>query len=90
MDRKHFDLEWQTPLNPKGHDSMGYGITQHVVWYVVKDCAACVGIKKLAPRPEEDLGEIVPRWAGELEQINSCGDTHPPRRPSDASDANRN
>jgi len=35
----------------------GDGITQNVVWYVVKGCAAQVG----TPRPEEDLREIVPR-----------------------------
>ena len=50
MDRKRFDLEWQTVLlNSKEQDSMGHGITQHLVWYVVKECATCVGIKKLAP-----------------------------------------
>jgi integrase len=48
----------------------GEGITQNVVWYVVKDCAARAGIKVLAP---QDLRRTCARLChaagGELEQI---------------------
>jgi integrase len=48
----------------------GDGITQNVIWYVVKDCATRVGIKALAPH---DLRRTCARLChdagGELEQI---------------------
>jgi site-specific recombinase XerD len=48
----------------------GRGLTQNVVWYVVKECAQRAGIEKLAPH---DLRRSCARWChtsgGELEQI---------------------
>jgi integrase len=48
----------------------GQGLTQNVVWYVVKECAQRAGIEKLAPH---DLRRSCARWChtsgGELEQI---------------------
>ena len=48
----------------------GYGLTNNVIWYVVKECATRAGIEKLAPH---DLRRSCPRWChaagGELEQI---------------------
>jgi site-specific recombinase XerD len=48
----------------------GKGLTQNVVWYVVKECAQRAGIEKLAPH---DLRRSCARWChtsgGELEQI---------------------
>jgi integrase len=48
----------------------GEGVTPNVIWYVVKECAARAGIKRLAPH---DLRRSCARWChaagGELEQI---------------------
>jgi site-specific recombinase XerD len=48
----------------------GRGLTQNVIWYVVKECAQRAGIEKLAPH---DLRRSCARWChtsgGELEQI---------------------
>jgi hypothetical protein len=49
---------------------MGDGITQNVVWYVVKDCAARVGIKPLAPHDlRRTCARLCHAAGGELEQI---------------------
>jgi integrase len=48
----------------------GEGITQNVVWYVVKDCAARVGIKALAPHDlRRTCARLCHAAGGELEQI---------------------
>jgi len=48
----------------------GDGVTQNVIWYVVRKCAQRAGIEKLAPH---DLRRSCARWChasgGELEQI---------------------
>lgn len=48
----------------------GHGLTNNVIWYVVKECASRAGIAKLAPH---DLRRSCARWCraagGELEQI---------------------
>jgi integrase len=48
----------------------GHGLTQNVIWYVVKGCAKRAGIEKVAPH---DLRRSCARWChtggGELEQI---------------------
>ena len=48
----------------------GDGITQNVVWYVVKDCAQRVGIKPLAPHDlRRSCARLCHAAGGELEQI---------------------
>ena len=48
----------------------GSGITQNVVWYVVRGRAACVGIKALAPHDlRRTCGRLCHAAGGELEQI---------------------
>ena len=48
----------------------GDGITQNVVWYVVKDCAARVGIKKFAPHDlRRTCARLCHAAGGEFEQI---------------------
>jgi site-specific recombinase XerD len=48
----------------------GDGITQNVVWYVVKGCAARVGIKALAPHDlRRTCARLCHAAGGELEQI---------------------
>ena len=48
----------------------GEGITQNVVWYVVKDCAQRVGIKPLAPHDlRRSCARLCHAAGGELEQI---------------------
>jgi integrase len=48
----------------------GDGITQNVIWYVVKDCATRVGIKSLAPHDlRRTCARLCHAAGGELEQI---------------------
>ena len=48
----------------------GDGITQNVIWYVVKDCATRVGIKALAPHDlRRTCARLCHAAGGELEQI---------------------
>src|SRR5215831_221795 len=48
----------------------GDGITQNVIWYVVKGCAARVGIKALAPHDlRRTCARLYHAAGGELEQI---------------------
>ena len=48
----------------------GNGITQNVIWYVVKDCATRVGIKVLAPHDlRRTCARLCHAAGGELEQI---------------------
>jgi integrase len=48
----------------------GTGITQNVVWYVVKACAERVGIKSLAPHDlRRTCARLCHAAGGELEQI---------------------
>jgi integrase len=48
----------------------GDGITQNVVWYVVKDCATRAGIKELAPHDlRRTCARLCHAAGGELEQI---------------------
>ena len=48
----------------------GDGIAQNVVWYVVKGCAAQVGIKALAPNAlRRTCARLCHAAGGELEQI---------------------
>src|SRR4030095_16960153 len=58
------------PLNPKERNSMGNGITQNVIWYVVKACAARAGITALAPHDlRRTCARLCHAAGGELEQI---------------------
>ena len=48
----------------------GDGITQNVIWYVVRDCATRVGIKALAPHDlRRTCARLCHAAGGELEQI---------------------
>ena len=48
----------------------GDGLTQNVVWYVVKECAKRAGIDKLAPQDlRRSCARLCPAAGGELEQI---------------------
>lgn len=68
----------------------GNGITQNVVWYVVKACAARVGIPSLAPHDlRRTCARLCHAAGGELEQIQFLLDMHLSRPQSDTSDASR-
>ena len=48
----------------------GSGITQNVIWYVVKDCAKSAGIQALAPHDlRRTCARLCHAAGGELEQI---------------------
>lgn len=48
----------------------GHGLTQNVVWYVVKECAKRAGIHKLAPHDlRRSCARLCHESGGELEQI---------------------
>ncbi len=48
----------------------GRGLTQNVVWYVVKDCAKRAGIEKLAPHDlRRSCARLCHKAGGEIEQI---------------------
>lgn len=48
----------------------GFGLTQNVVWYVVKQCAKRAGIEKLAPHDlRRNCTRLCHSAGGELEQI---------------------
>ena len=48
----------------------GRGVTQNVVWYVVKNCAMCAGIDKLAPHDlRRSCARMCHAAGGEIEQI---------------------
>jgi len=48
----------------------GHGLTQNVVWYVVKQCAERAGIQKLSPHDlRRSCARLCHEAGGELEQI---------------------
>jgi site-specific recombinase XerD len=47
----------------------GTGITERVVWYVGRECAAQAGIAKLAPHDRRTCARLCHVAGGELEQI---------------------
>jgi hypothetical protein len=61
----------------------GDGITQNVIWYVVKGCAVRVGIKTLAPHTSEGPAHVcaMPQ-AANWNRSNSCWDMRPFRQPN--------
>jgi site-specific recombinase XerD len=71
MDQERPYRQWQAvPLNSKKRNRLGDGIAQNVVWYVVKGCAAQVGIKALAPNAlRRTCARLCHAAGGELEQI---------------------
>lgn len=71
MDQERPYRQWQAvPLNSKKRNRLGRGIAQNVVWYVVKGCAAQVGIKALAPNAlRRTCARLCHAAGGESEQI---------------------
>jgi integrase len=54
----------------------GDGISQNVVWYVVKGCCARVGLQHIAPHDlRRTCAKLCHTNGGEIEQISSCSDT---------------
>ena len=68
----------------------GSGITQNVVWYVVKNCARRSGINPLAPHDlRRTCARLCHAAGGELEQIQFLLGHRPSRRLNAMSDASR-
>jgi integrase len=54
----------------KNGNLWGTGVTQNVVWYVVKNCAKGAGIEKLAPHDlRRNCARLCHTAGGEIEQI---------------------
>ena len=64
----------------------GYGLTQNVVWYVVKECARRAEIQNLAPHDlRRSCARLCHESGGELEQVQFlCHARQPPSRGSAA------
>lgn len=68
----------------------GTGVTQNVVWYVVKSCAKHAGIEKLAPHDlRRSCARLCHTAGGEIEQIQFLLVIHPSRQLSVTLDASR-
>jgi integrase len=70
--------------------SWGKGISENVVWYVVRRCAERMQLDHLAPHDlRRTCAKLCHVNGGEIEQISSSWDTHPFSPRSDISVANR-
>ena len=61
----------------------GKGISQNVVWYVVKSCCERAGLEHIAPHDlRRTCSKLCHSSGGELEQIQFLLGTHPSRQRS--------
>jgi integrase len=69
----------------------GKGVSQNVVWYVVKTCCERMGLEHIAPHDlRRTCAKLCHDRGGELEsRFNSCWDMHPCRRRNNISAASK-